>query len=253
MQLLARGQVSAILELTRSAFTARRYDERMIEVITGVYQLPNSFVNMYLILEPDGLTLIDAGTPKSGAKVVLEALEKLGRPPSDLKRILITHADPDHIGSVAALKAATGAEVVIGSGEAAAMASGKASRPPKNAVVRVLTSLMMKIQPLKADVELEEGAELPVLGGLRVIASPGHTRGHVAYFSPRDRILFAGDAMIVSKGKLSWGESPFTLDYAEGLKTVRKLEALNPRVVCCGHGNPVRADAAKGERLEFPK
>ena len=225
----------------------------MNEVITGVYQLPNSFVNMYLILEPDGLTLIDAGVAKSGAKVVLEALEKLGRPPSDLKRILITHADPDHIGSVAGLKAATGAQIVIGRGEAAAMARGKPSRPVKNPVMRLMIDLMMKIQPLGADVELEDGAELPVLGGLRVIASPGHTRGHVSYFSPRDRILFAGDAMLVSKGKLSWSEGPFTQDYAEGLKTVRKLEALNPSVVCCGHGNPVRADTAKGERLEFPK
>jgi glyoxylase-like metal-dependent hydrolase (beta-lactamase superfamily II) len=234
------------------ALILRRYDDRMNEVITGVYQLPNSFVNMYLILEPDGLTLIDAGVAKSGAKVVLDALQKLGRPPSDLKRILITHADPDHIGSVAALKAATGAQVVIGRGEAAAMAAGKPSRPPKNPVVRLMIGLMMKIEPLKTDVELEDGAELPVLGGLRVIASPGHTRGHVAYFSPRDRILFAGDAMLVSKGKLSWSDGPFTQDYAEGLRTVRKLEGLNPSVVCCGHGNPVRADAAKGERLEFP-
>ena len=74
----------------------------MNEVIHGVYQLPNSFVNLYLILEQHGLTLIDTGLQKSGAAVVLAALAQLGRQPSDLKRILITHADPDHIGSVAA-------------------------------------------------------------------------------------------------------------------------------------------------------
>jgi glyoxylase-like metal-dependent hydrolase (beta-lactamase superfamily II) len=222
----------------------------MREVIPGVYQLPNSFVNLYLILDSDGLTLVDTGLQKSGAAVVLAALEQLSRQPGDLKRILITHADPDHIGSVAALKTISGASVMIGRGDAPALARGEAARPPNNAVVKFVFGLMMpKSVPVQiADVQLEDGAVIPeVLGGLQVVFSPGHTAGHVAFFSPRERILFAGDAMTGGR-KLGWGRGPFTLDYAQGLASVRKLEALHPTTVCCGHGDPVQ-----GEALEFPR
>ena len=223
----------------------------MREVIPSVYQLPDGFVNLYLILEPDGLTLIDTGLQKTGAAVVLAALEKLGRNSSDLKRILITHADPDHTGSVAALKAVSDATVMIGSGDAPAMARGEAARPPSSALIRLMISVMMpKGVPVQiADVQLQDGAVIPeVLGGLQVIATPGHTAGHVAFFSPRDKILFAGDAMRVGGGKLRWPKGPFTLDYAQGLVSVRRLEALRPTTVCCGHGDPVQ-----GENLEFPR
>ena len=222
----------------------------MNEVIPGVFQLPNSFVNLYLILEPEELTLIDTGLQKSGAAVVMSALEQLGRKPSDLKRILITHADPDHIGSVAALKNASGATVMIGRGDAPAMARGEAARPPNNAVVKFIFGLMMpKSVPVQvADVLLEDGAVIAeVMGGLQAIATPGHTAGHVAFYSPRDKILFAGDALTGGR-KLGWSRGPFTLDYALGLTSIRKFEALHPTTVCCGHGNPVR-----GEQLEFPR
>ncbi len=222
----------------------------MNEVIPGVYQLPNSFVNLYLILDSEGLTLIDTGLQNSGAAVVLSALEKLGHQPSALKRILITHADPDHIGSVAALKAVSGATVMIGRGDGPAMARGEAARPPNNAIVKFIFGLMMpKSVPVQiADVQLEDGAVISeVLGGLQVVFSPGHTAGHVAFFSPRDKILFAGDAMTGGR-KLGWGRGPFTLDYAQGLLSVRKFEMLHPTTVCCGHGDPVR-----GDNLEFPR
>ena len=222
----------------------------MNEVIPGVYQLPNSFVNLYLILELDGVTLIDTGLQKSGAAVVISALERLGRKPSDLKRILITHADPDHIGSVAALKTLSGATVMIGSGDAPAMARGEAARPPNSAIVKFVFGLMMpKSVPAQvADVQLEDGAVIPeVLGGLQVVFSPGHTAGHVAFYSPREQILFAGDALTGGR-KLGWGRGPFTLDYALGLASVRRLEGLHPTTVCCGHGDPVR-----GDQLEFPR
>jgi glyoxylase-like metal-dependent hydrolase (beta-lactamase superfamily II) len=221
----------------------------MNEVIGGVYRLANGFVNLYLIVEPDGLTLVDTGQPKSGLKTVQAALETLKRAPADIKRILVTHADPDHIGSVAALKKLTGAQVLIGKSDAGAMTEGRASRPPQNAFVKFLVGAMIpKFEGLTADVALEDGMSLPVLGGLTVVATPGHTGGHVAFYSPRDRVLFAGDALHASGGKLAWSRGPFTLDYDEGLRSVRRMEALGARVVLCGHGEPVT-----GERIAFPQ
>lgn len=96
-----------------------------MEIIPNVHQLNNRFVNLYLIVEPDGLTLVDTGLAKSGPKMVLEQIAKLGKQPGDLKRILITHADPDHTGGAAALKAKTGAKLYASRVEAKAIEAGK--------------------------------------------------------------------------------------------------------------------------------
>lgn len=74
-------------------------------------QIENTFVNLWLIVEPDGLTLIDTGLARSGPRKVLAEIAATGRQPADLKRILITHTDPDHTGGAAELKRLTGARV----------------------------------------------------------------------------------------------------------------------------------------------
>ena len=87
------------------------------------HRLSNAFVNLYLIEEPNetnGLTLIDAGLAKSATQLVLRKIAELGRQPNDLKRILITHADADHYGSAAELKAITGARLYASAAEAEA-------------------------------------------------------------------------------------------------------------------------------------
>ena len=217
-----------------------------MEIIAGVHVLKSSFVNLYLILEPEGLTLIDTGMPKAGAKLVLETLQNLGRKPSDLKRILITHADPDHTGSVQALKAATGATVFASRHDGEKMALGLAGRNAKG-LVGVLTKYLMPASaPQTADVFLEDGQELPVLGGLKAIFTPGHTPGHVSFFSSSHKILFAGDSLNTMGGKLQFMTGPFTDNFVAGQNSVRIQAALGAEVVCCGHGAPMQG------KLKFP-
>jgi len=74
-----------------------------MEIIPNVHLIPNIVANPYLIVDPDGLTLIDAGLPGNHKKI-LNYISGLGHTPSDLKRIIITHADIDHIGGLSALK-----------------------------------------------------------------------------------------------------------------------------------------------------
>jgi glyoxylase-like metal-dependent hydrolase (beta-lactamase superfamily II) len=220
----------------------------MLEIANGVYQIPNSFVNLYLIVEADGLTLIDAGLAKSGPKVALEAIAKLGRAPKDLKRILFTHSDPDHTGGAAELKQISGSSLQASAHEASMMAQGKPGRPPNNAFVKLMIGLMVpKIVPQTADVLLEDGQEIPVLGGLRVISTPGHTPGHVSFYSSSQKILFAGDSMRSEKDKLSFGAGPFTWNLEAGIESVRKQAKLEVDLVCCGHGSVVR-----GPNIVFP-
>lgn len=81
-----------------------------MEIIPNVHLIPNVMANPYLIVDADGLTLIDTGMPGSHKKI-LKYITDLGHLPSDLKRIILTHSDLDHVGGLAALKKASGARI----------------------------------------------------------------------------------------------------------------------------------------------
>lgn len=214
------------------------------------HQLKDKFVNLYLIAEPAGFTLIDAGTA-GGRQVVERVLRENGYGLDALRNILITHSDMDHVGAAAALKAASGATLYASAPEAQAMARGEPSRMPRgNPVTRGLFNLFASffpIAPAAVDHILEPGQELPILGGLRVLETPGHTPGHTSFYAPAHRLLFAGDSMMSTKGGLRFVDGPVTWDYRRGQRSVREQAALQPAIVCCGHG-PV----ARGDAIRFP-
>ena len=79
------------------------------QIVPGLYAIPVGPVNTFLLDSPDRCTLIDTGLPGSEDKI-LKTLIALGRNPKEIRRILLTHAHPDHIGGFAAMKKATGAE-----------------------------------------------------------------------------------------------------------------------------------------------
>ncbi|MCS6774579.1 MAG: MBL fold metallo-hydrolase [Anaerolineae bacterium] len=225
-----------------------------VEVFPGLYLLPDPLVNLFLIAEADGLTLIDAGRSGSAAGV-LRAIQALGRSPADLKRILITHADPDHCGGANALRAATGARVLASPVEAEAMAQGKPSRAfrgslPVRAAFQVALALLMPTRPTPADQIVQPGEAIPVWGGMRVLATPGHTPGHVSYFAPAHGVLFAGDSMTVRGNVLTVVGGPVVWDEARAVQSACEQLALEPRWILVGHGAPARAPFALDPRLK---
>jgi glyoxylase-like metal-dependent hydrolase (beta-lactamase superfamily II) len=218
-----------------------------MEIVTNIHLIPNVIANPYLLIDPDGLTLIDAGMPGSQWKI-LRYIAGLGCTPQDLKRILITHADFDHVGGLAALKAASGGCVFASPLEASAMAEGHASRPlnPRSVIVKLLfdlTARMFKPSPVQSDEPLSEGQILPMLGGLRVVETFGHTPGHISFYLPSAGILFCGDSIVSEKTGLRGSRGANTWDQVKANESVRKQATLGARILCSGHG-PVVLDAA---------
>jgi len=217
-----------------------------MEIIPNVHVISGGFVNCYLIVDPDGLTLIDTGLA-GNAKRVLQYVEGLGRKPGDVKRIIITHADGDHVGSLAALKAATGARVYANAAEAEAIAAGRSSRDLKadNLLLKLvfaITGRLFRASPAQVDELVTEGQVLPALGGLRVVETFGHTPGHISLFAPSAGILFVGDSLVSDKDGLRGSRGANTWDQDKANAAVRKQATLGAQVVCSGHG-PVVMDA----------
>ncbi len=217
-----------------------------MEISPNVHLIPNVIANPYLIADADGLTLIDAGLPGSEKKI-LAYMAARGHRPEDLRRIILTHADGDHIGALAALKRLTGARTYASAIEAEAVARGRSSRQtrPRQFFRRLLLGIvhgLFKPRAVQVDEIISEGQTLPVLGGLRVLETPGHTPGHISLFSPSTGVLFTGDSIISRDGGLQGSLPAYTWDAEQAAASVRKQAQLGAQVVCPGHG-PVVSDA----------
>jgi len=219
-----------------------------MKITENVYVVPGVVANPYIIVDPDGLTVIDAGLPRAERKI-LAYLAGLGRSAQDVKRILLTHADLDHVGGSAALKKASGARTYASRVEADAIAAGKPSReirPSGFSLRRVLFALagpFFRATALQVDEILTEGQILPLLGGLHVLETPGHTPGHISLYAPGVGVLFCGDSMVSDEHGLQGSRPGLTWNDDRARESERKQAALGAQIVCPGHG-PVVMDAA---------
>lgn len=212
-----------------------------MEIHPQVHCFATRAVNSYLCVEAGGLTLIDASTPNQ-ADMILNYVLRIGRQPWEIRRIVITHTDRDHVGSLAELQGATGATVIAGEASISWLQRGMAPahlpRPMQFVVDRLFKYEPLPLNVLKA---IRPGEVLPVLGGLRAIATPGHTPDHLAYYSRVTGVLFAGDALSTGEGRVGLSPGFITADERIARQSARALLELAPAVVACGHGRPLQA------------
>ena len=223
-------------------------------VIPGLHIIPVSGVNVYLLDDPAGLVLIDTGFPDKEA-VILEAVRGLGRAAGDIKHIVLTHAHIDHIGGLAALKAATGAQTWMHEVDAPLAESGGPFRPltpAKELLPGLLFRLFVKpgatVAPSVIDHKVRDDEVLPIAGGLRVIHVPGHCAGQIALLWDSRSVLFTGDACINLFGlgpPLGWE------DVSAGLASQKRLGTYAYEIACFGHGKPVTKDASAQIKRKF--
>ena len=218
-----------------------------MKIIDNVFVVPGVVANAYILVDTDGLTIIDTGLPRTEKKI-LAYVASLGMSAHDVKRIILTHSDLDHVGGLAALHKLTGARTYASQIEAEAIASGKSSRkikPSGFSMRRLMFAVLrpfMKATPFKVEEILTDGQVLPALGGLRVVETSGHTPGHISLFAPVVGILFCGDSMVNDENGIQGSRSGLTWDDAKAREAEKKQAALGAHIVCSGHG-PVVMDA----------
>jgi hydroxyacylglutathione hydrolase len=208
----------------------------MKELAEGVHLLagwPPNAINVYLV----GDVLIDAGTRQAERRILRQIA---GR---SLSAHALTHAHPDHQGSSHAICERLGLPLWCGQGDVPAMETpGGIAASQAPGLVNTLQRRFWTGPPHPVARALVEGDEV---AGFTVLETPGHSRGHVAYWRESDRVLILGDVlnnMNVRTGVSGLHEplEVFTPDPARNRVSARRLAELRPRLTCFGHGGPLR-------------
>jgi glyoxylase-like metal-dependent hydrolase (beta-lactamase superfamily II) len=220
------------------------------ELAPGIHSLGHGkggHVHAFLIDHGNELTLVDT-LFESDARLVLDAIRRLGRNPSDLTRIAITHGHRSHLGGLAELKRVSGATVFAHAWEADIVSGERRAQPvtllPKQSLRLLPFQLGLflgrpKHVPCPVDEPLGEG---DVFGPLQVLHAAGHSPGHLAFHWPERRFLIAGDA-VATWPKLGAGWTAFNLNLVQHQASLRRLAALDAHLVGVGHGEPITEGA----------
>jgi glyoxylase-like metal-dependent hydrolase (beta-lactamase superfamily II) len=214
-----------------------------------LHRVGNDIVAAYLVDTEDGVTLVDAGLAGHWRDLVTE-LAGMGRSVGDIRGLVITHGDTDHIGFAERLRRDHGVPVYVHEADAA-RARGEVKTKPSwgrvklGATARFMAYAMRKgglrTTYLTQVVTVYDGEVLDLPGAPRVIALPGHSPGSIAIHVPIADAVFVGDGLTtrhVLTGRRGPQPAPFTDDPQQALGSLGRLEGLQATWVLPGHGPP---------------
>lgn len=228
-----------------------------MQLSTSLHRLGSSLVNSYLVEEAGLVTIIDAGLPGYWRDLPAE-LAAMGRTLDDVRAVVLTHGDTDHIGFAERLRRERGVPVYVHELDAA-RARGEVKKPMSGWGPMKVGPLLgflaytgrrggLRITSLTEVVTFADGVTLDVPGSPRVIALPGHTPGSVALHVPAVDAVFMGDAFTtrsVLTGELGPRLAPFTLDPAQARASLEKLGGVDAAWALPGHGEAWNAGLAE--------
>jgi glyoxylase-like metal-dependent hydrolase (beta-lactamase superfamily II) len=176
------------------------------------------FVNAYVVIRGKEAAVVDTGTPNNASKIA-DVVRAAGLGWDAVHHVILTHYHPDHIGSVG--------EVLTAAPKATAYAG------------------VADIPQIKSPRSIKAIGDNDEVFGLRVIATPGHTPGHVCVFDPAGSLIILGDAMNNTESKLGGPNPQYTADMAQAHQSVKKLAKLTFERAVFGHGEPIDKGASQ--------
>lgn len=217
------------------------------------------YVHPVLISDGESAALVDTGYPRQiGA--LQAAMAEAGITPDKLTTILMTHQDLDHIGNLPDLVQQSPHPIQVLAHELEKpyiQGERRLIKITSEAIAQIdhlpkeipqewrqgLKALLENPPKSKVDRTVSDGEELPLFGGIIVIATPGHTPGHISFYHKASRTLIAGDAMVVENGQLLGPSPDQTLDMKQALQSLTKLSQYDIQTVLCYHGGEYNGNA----------
>ncbi len=229
------------------------------DAAAGIHRIEDANVNWYLVEAEDGLTVVDAGVPRSWESLH-EALGQLGRDAGEIRALVLTHAHFDHIGFAERARTELGVPVYLHENDVPlarkpmqytherARSRYVVTRPrPLPYVAGFLAARAFWPKPVHEPRRFEDGV-LPVPGSPRVVFSPGHTLGHCALHLPERDAVICGDALVMldpytgTAGPRLVARAA-TADSERALASLDAVAATGAATVLSGHGGPWRGGA----------
>lgn len=220
-----------------------------------LHRIGNDIVAAYLVVADDGITVVDAGLPGHWHDLTRE-LRELGRTPDDIRGVILTHGDSDHIGFAERLRRDHGVPVYVHQADAERARTGE---KPKTAVgpmrfgptlgffAYALRKRAVPTAYVSEVVEVRDGDVLDLPGAPVIVGMPGHSPGSIAVHVPLADAVFVGDALTtrhVLTGREGLQPAPFTDAPAEASASLDRLAGLEASWVLPGHGAPWRGSPA---------
>ncbi len=227
----------------------------MEKVADGVWLLRGDLgksMNIYFIEDGDGVVQFDAGT-KAMVKATKAAAAELG----GVKRIVLGHAHADHRGTAPSMGVPVFChpdEVEDAENDAAIDSYMEISELP---LLRARLAYPLLLRhwdggAVKIDGTVSEGDEV---AGFRVIHFPGHAPGLIGLWRESDRVALVSDVIYLidtvrlgkplPEGTASVPHPAWAWDHEKAKASVRKLAALDPKIVAAGHAEPLRGDSLR--------
>ncbi|MCP6680612.1 MBL fold metallo-hydrolase [Bacillus nakamurai] len=212
-----------------------------------------SVIHPALIWDNNEVLLVDTGIPGQ-LEEIREAMEKAGVSFDKLTKVILTHQDIDHVGSLSGIiKAADHHIEVFAHEDDKPYIEGDKPLIKMNPerMANMFESLpeeqRQKIKALfdtpiaaKVDNTISDGDVLPYCGGITVIFTPGHTPGHISLYHHQSKTLIAGDALVAENSVLAGPSPRATIDMEMALQSIKKFTEFDIETVVCYHGGVVK-------------